>query len=62
MVRLAAQLSEGWPQVRIDLYNINGRIYFGEITFFDGSGFEVFLDEEQEKLLGDMIHLPTDDR
>ena len=60
--RLSEMIAEGMYHVRVDWYVIEDRIYFGEITFFDGSGFEVFLDEEQEKLLGDMIHLPTDDR
>lgn len=39
MMEVAKQLSEGFPHVRVDLYNINGRIYFGELTFYDGSGY-----------------------
>lgn len=39
MVRIARELSAGCRHVRIDLYNIKGRIYFGEMTFFPGSGF-----------------------
>ena len=39
MVEIARKLSEEFPQVRVDLYNIDGKIYFGELTFYDGSGY-----------------------
>lgn len=39
MVEIARKLSEDFPQVRVDLYNIDGKIYFGELTFYDGSGY-----------------------
>lgn len=39
MVEIARKLSEDFPQVRVDLYNIEGKIYFGELTFYDGSGY-----------------------
>ncbi len=58
MVRLAAKLSEGWPQVRIDLYNINGRIYFGEMTFSHHSGFVPFEPEEWDYTFGEWFKLP----
>ena len=38
MVILARCLSEGFPHVRVDLYNVDGRVYFGELTCYDGSG------------------------
>jgi hypothetical protein len=38
MLEIAAQLSSGFPEVRVDLYNINGRIVFGELTFTTGYG------------------------
>lgn len=60
MFRLSELLAEDMYHVRIDWYLIENRIYFGEITFFDGSGFEIFEDEEQERILGDMIKLPID--
>lgn len=40
MFRLAAQLSKGIPFLRVDLYCINGHIYFGEMTFYPQSGFD----------------------
>lgn len=57
MKTLAATLSEGLRQVRIDLYEINGKVYFGEYTFFSGGGFELFQPEEWERQLGDWIDL-----
>lgn len=54
---IAEQLSQGIPQVRMDFYEIDGRIYFGEYTFFSGGGFELFQPEEWEKKLGDWINL-----
>lgn len=46
-----------WPFVRIDLYNVNGNIYFGEITFFPMSGFGRFTPNEWNLKFGEMIKL-----
>lgn len=46
------------PFVRVDLYNIDGSIYFGEITFFPSSGTGKITPSEWDKKLGDMITLP----
>ena len=40
MFEIASKLSLGHPFVRVDLYNINGKIYFGELTFYPASGFD----------------------
>lgn len=58
MIVVATKLSEGIPFVRIDLYNINNKIYFSEMTFFPGSGFSPFSPEEAETTLGSWIELP----
>lgn len=42
MVRVSEILSKDFPHVRVDLYNVNGQIYFGELTFYDGSGYMSF--------------------
>lgn len=39
MLEIARRLSEDFPEVRVDLYNIDGQIVFGELTFYDGSGY-----------------------
>lgn len=57
MVEIARKLSQGMKFVRIDLYNIEGKIYFGEFTFFHGGGFYLFYPEKYEKEFGDMIKL-----
>lgn len=58
MKEMAELLSCGLPEVRIDFYDINGKVYFGEITFFHWSGFERFIPDEWDKIFGDWIVLP----
>ena len=58
MITIAEKLSEGLPHVRVDLYECNGQIYFGELTFFDGSGFDKIEPLEWDYKLGQMITLP----
>ena len=57
MLEIARKLSKDIPFVRVDLYLINGRIYFGELTFFHGGGYEKFTPEEWNRKLGDMIKI-----
>lgn len=58
MLEIASRLSEDFPFVRVDLYNCNGRIYFGELTFFGGSGFYSFDPDEYDFRFGSMVRLP----
>ena len=58
MVELATKLSKNIPFVRCDFYEIHGKPYFGELTFYPGSGMEEFNPEEYDKKLGDWITLP----
>lgn len=60
MFDIAAKLSEGIPFSRIDLYNVDGKIYFGEITFFPDSGFDPNLLEETNLLFGSKINLESE--
>lgn len=55
MKQAAAELSKGMKFVRVDLYEINGQIYFGEYTFFHGGAFCRFYPEEWEYRLGEWI-------
>ena len=59
MKRLAAILSKGTPQLRVDFYEVDGKVYFGEMTFFHCSGFEGFHPEEWDKTFGDWVILPN---
>lgn len=58
MVFISKKLSEGLPHVRVDLYEINGKIYFGELTFFHHGGFVPFKPEYWDDILGSYITLP----
>ena len=58
MKQLAAILSEGTPQLRVDFYEVDGKVYFGEMTFFHCSGMEAFHPEEWDKIFGDWVELP----
>lgn len=58
MKQIAARLSQGQPHLRVDLYDINGRIYFGELTFYHWSGMTPFEPKEWDYKLGEWIQLP----
>ncbi len=60
MIEFSERLASEMYHARVDWYLINGKIYFGEITFYDGSGFEAFQREEDDYFLGNLIQLPTD--
>ena len=58
MFKLAEKLATGIPELRVDFYEVDKKIYFGELTFFDGSGIEKFEPEEWDYKLGSWIELP----
>ena len=58
MKELAAKLSDGTPQLRVDFYEVNGKVYFGEMTFFHCSGLAPFHPEEWDRIFGDWVILP----
>lgn len=57
MLALAKKLSENIPFLRVDFYIVEHKIYFSELTFFPASGFERFVPEQWDKLLGSWIDL-----
>lgn len=59
MIELAEKLSKDIPFIRVDFYEINNRVYFGELTFFPAAGFEKFTPEEYDHILGEWINLPN---
>ncbi len=59
MIDIARKLSKGMYHVRVDLYDIDGRIYFGEMTLFHFSGNVPFEPEEWDNQFGEMLHLPA---
>lgn len=58
MVQFSKVLSKNIPFVRVDFYEVNGHLYFGELTFYPGSGFEEFTPEEYDYILGSWLDLP----
>ena len=60
MKRLAEVLSKGIPHVRVDFYEVNGRAYFGELTFAHWSGLVPFEPEEWDKKFGDWLQIPQE--
>ena len=59
MKMLASKLSRGIPHVRVDLYNVKGDIYFGELTFFHHGGVTPFHPQEWDYTFGSWIKLPS---
>jgi len=57
MKLLAGQLSVGIPHLRVDFYEVNGKVYFGELTFFHWSGMVPFEPESWDLKLGELIDL-----
>lgn len=55
---LAEKLAEGIPHVRVDFYEVNGKPYFGEMTFSHWSGFTPFDPEEWDTTFGEWLKLP----
>lgn len=58
MKNIAEILSQNIPHIRVDLYEINGEIYFGELTFSHWSGFVAFEPNEWDYKIGEMVELP----
>lgn len=58
MIELAEKLAMNIPFVRVDFYEISGKIYFGELTFSPGSGFEEFSPSKWDNYLGERIEIP----
>lgn len=58
MKMLASVISKPFPHARVDFYEVDGRIYFGEITFFHHGGWTKFSPDEWDVIFGDWLTLP----
>ena len=58
MKELAAKLSKGMPHVRVDFYEVDGRVYFGEMTYSHWGGMTPFEPEEWDYKFGSWIKIP----
>lgn len=61
MIKCADKLSQGFPHVRVDFYNVQGKIIFGELTFFNASGYMKFTPDEFDYTMGDFFNVPSSD-
>lgn len=59
IIALAEKLATNIPFLRVDFYNINGKIYFGELTFYPASGLSHWTSEEKDEKLGCFLQLPS---
>lgn len=59
MKGMAEKLSRNIPHLRVDFYEVNGKIYFGELTFSSGSGFTPFEPNEWDLKFGQWLKLPS---
>lgn len=58
MIKIAKKLSDGIPEIRVDLYEIEGKIYFGELTFYTQSGFDATITYKADCEIGKRLVLP----
>ncbi len=61
MLAVARKLSKDFPYVRVDLYDVKGRVYFGELTFRPYAGFMKFKPQEWDMRLGKLLKLPVNE-
>lgn len=59
MQTLAAKIAKDLPFVRVDFFDVGGKVYFGECTFYDWGGMQPFRSKKWDSLLGNWIQLPT---
>jgi hypothetical protein len=57
MKELGAVIAKDFKYVRVDFYDVDGKLYFGEITLHHGSGFDVFVPDTYDKYYGELLKL-----
>ena len=58
MIEIANKLADCHPFVRVDLYNLDGKLLFGELTFYPGDARIKYEPEPYDKIIGSYINLP----
>ena len=58
MLDISKKLAKGFPFVRVDLYNIAGKVLFGELTFYPTDGRQSYIPKKYNRIIGDMLVLP----
>ncbi len=57
MKQLASKLSKGYPHIRVDFYEVDGKVYFGELTFYHMSGFQPFIPDKWDYIFGSWLDI-----
>lgn len=57
MIEIAKKLSNGLKFIRVDLYEIEGKVYFSELTFYPCAGFMKFKNPEHDLIIGEMLKI-----
>src|SRR5699024_9307343 len=60
MIEIAKKLSKDFSHVRVDLYNVDGKIYFGEMTFTSSGGYHLIIPEEYNYKLGELWKIESE--
>lgn len=58
MLAISRRLAQGHPHVRVDLYQVNGHVYFGELTFYHFGGMEPFHPDSWDRIFGEWLEVP----
>ena len=58
MIEISKNLSQGHPQMRVDLYEVGGRVYFGELTMTSACGLMTYFSDEFLNMIGEKVILP----
>ena len=58
MVATAEVLAKDFPHVRVDFYDVQGQVVFGELTFYNASGYTKFTPDEFDFIMGEQFKLP----
>lgn len=58
MIEFSKVLSKDFPHVRVDFYEVDGHLYFGELTFYHFSGFMPFKPSKWDEIMGSWLTLP----
>ena len=57
MLRIGSEIAKMFHYVRVDFYDVDGKLYYGEITFHHGGGYNRFIPESYDRYFGDMLDL-----
>ena len=59
MISLSRELSNGFKHIRVDFYEVNGKLYVGELTLYPMSGFLPYIPSKWDKEFGELLQLPS---